>query len=145
MYSMGSSGSIRANRQLTPYVKRKPSFITAFRYGSCSSKGKGRVPMSSGLGIASRNSCLSLRRVSGWDRSQNITTSRTQAVVKVPAIMRTWASSERRTMDFSVAGSLESKIEWKIVGCERSLCFVFVPDVREEIWVSVFCYLSVWK
>jgi hypothetical protein len=48
-------------------------------------------------------------------------------------------------MDFSVAGSLESKIEWNIVGCERSLCFVFVPDVREEIWVSVFCYLSVWK
>ena len=54
--------------------------------------------------------------------------------------MSTWASSERRTTDFSASGSLESRIEWKIVGCERSLCFVFVPDVREAICVSVFCF-----
>jgi len=110
------SGAMRARRKLTPYIKRKPSFMTAFRYGNCSSTGRGRVPIISRLGIPAVSSSFSLQRVSGWRRSQNITTSRTQAVVSVPAIVNTCASSESRTSPFSCSGSLLSRIETKIMG-----------------------------
>jgi hypothetical protein len=40
--------------------------------------------------------------------------------------------------DFSEWGSLESRMEWQIVSCDTSLCFAFVPDVREEICVILF-------
>jgi hypothetical protein len=29
-------------------------------------------------------------------------------------------------------------MEWQIVSCDTSLCFAFVPDVREEICVILF-------
>lgn len=48
-------------------------------------------------------------------------TSSVQAVVRVPAIINTWASSARRVTLRSLGGSLLDRIEWKIVGWEISL------------------------
>jgi hypothetical protein len=65
-------------------------------------------------------------------------------VVKVLAIMRTWPSSDSWLAGLSDSRSLESRIEWKIVGWERSFYFVFVPDVIDSICVSVSWELVNW-
>lgn len=41
-------------------------------------------------------------------------------MVRVPAMVRTWASSERRMSVFSSGGSFEERIEWKMVGISES-------------------------
>jgi hypothetical protein len=57
-------------------------------------------------------------------------------VVSVPAIVRTCASSERRTSRFSSGGNLESSIEWKMVGWSAFLSEAMWPDVRAWTWVK---------
>jgi hypothetical protein len=102
------------------------------------------VPIISRLGIAVVSSSLSLRSVSGWRRSQNITTSRTQEVVIVPAIVRTCASSERRISRFSCSESLLSRIETKIVGWSCSLYDSFRPALMFLICSKTSCaYISI--
>jgi hypothetical protein len=81
------------------------------------------------------SSVFSVERMEALERRWKVVTSRTHAVVSVPAIVRTCASSARRKSRFSWAGSLESRIEWKMVSWARSWWVVLWPDVI--FWMCV--------
>lgn len=91
------------------------------------------------FGIAVFSSALTLESVSGCWISQYMTTSRTQAVVSVPAMVRTWASSERRATVFSWGGSLEDRMEWKMVGISESSGEMAAPAWMSFIWARLSC------
>ena len=98
-----------------------------------------------GSGIACLSSAFRVRKVEGWERSQNVVTSRTQAVVSVPAAMRTCASSERRATVFSEGGSLFSpeRRAWKMVGWDFSAWEVSRPLLMAVSWVMMFWFEDV--
>lgn len=76
-----------------------------------------------------------------------MTTSRTQAVVSVPAMVRTWASSERRMTVFSESESLDERMEWKMVGISASSRSLIVAlALMFSIWarLSCECVRDVW-
>lgn len=95
--------------------------------------------------MAWRSSAFRVCSVCGCRISQYIITSRVQAVVRVPAIIRTWASSLRRVTVFSEAGSLESRMAWKIVGWVRAVSLVSLPAAMMAICLAVFLLLLAWS
>lgn len=61
-------------------------------------------------------------------------------MVRVPAKTRTSASSDRRRTDFSSSGSVEPRILWKIVACDKPLLFVLTPVLMSFICFTICCF-----
>ena len=65
-YTMSSSGDMRVWRNVAPGCRRRPSWMTAFRYGSFSTASSlGRMLLS---GSADPSSCLRVSKTSGLAR-----------------------------------------------------------------------------
>ena len=113
-YVRAVSGCTRGRRPETPVVTRRPSEITAVRYGSDSSVCQGVEAV--GSGIAASSSASRRMRMGGFERMWYVVVPSVCAVVRVPAATRVRASPRRRGMVFSEGGRLgSSRRVWKIV------------------------------
>ena len=117
VYIISSSGATRCCRDETAGWRRRPSWMTALRYGRVSTwANAGRRPAGTAIFSSARSLCSLL----GFARRWYVMADRVLAELSVPADNKTAASSANRSEVFSDSGRLLWRRPWNIVVSSES-------------------------